>query len=254
MRGCVNACGNCSRAIVRLATERAGAVDQRRTRRPRAANCSASCKAVADSARSACGVNSERSASAVSSAAWKVSPAPTVSMTSTATEAGAIYVMDRGYLDFARLYTLHQTGAFFVTITLDGFYSQCDYPEHLRRIRFKAPITGKRLTFLTNATALDAITICHLYKVRWQVELFFKWIKQHLRIRQDGFVSTGGPSPATSVWMCTETASTSPWPAATARCGTSAASAVTRLNAWAPPEPAHSSGRAVRAPAPATAP
>ena len=125
-------------------------------------------------------------------------------------EAGAIYVMDRGDLDFARLYTLHQTGAFFVTrakrnmrhhrvysapvdkttglvcdqtITLDGFYSQRDYPEHLRRIRFKAPITGKRLTFLTNATALDAITICHLYKARWQVELFFKWIKQHLRIR-----------------------------------------------------------------------
>ena len=141
-------------------------------------------------------------------------------------EAGAIYVMDRGYLDFARLYTLHQTGAFFVTrakrnmrhhrvysapvdkttglvcdqtITLDGFYSQRDYPEHLRRIRFKDPITGKRLTFLTNATALDAITICHLYKARWQVELFFKWIKQHLRIRH--FYGTSVNAVKTQIWI-----------------------------------------------------
>ena len=85
------------------------------------------------------------------------------------------------------------------TITLDGFYSQRDYPEHLRRIRFKDPTTGKRLTFLTNATALDAITICHLYKARWQVELFFKWIKQHLRIRH--FYGTSVNAVKTQIWI-----------------------------------------------------
>jgi len=126
-------------------------------------------------------------------------------------EAGAIYVMDRGYLDFARLYRMHQTQAFFVTraksntqlrrvysaksdrstgiicdqaVALTGTISRKDYPEHLRRIRFKDPETGKTLVFLTNNFALPAATICALYKARWQVELFFKWIKQHLRIKK----------------------------------------------------------------------
>ena len=123
-------------------------------------------------------------------------------------EAGAIYVVDRGYVDFARLYVLHQAGAFFVTraksnidahrvysaptdrstgiicdqtISLDGFYTRQDYPELLRRIRFKDPESGKTLVFITNNFSLPAATICALYKSRWQVELFFKWIKQHLR-------------------------------------------------------------------------
>jgi hypothetical protein len=126
-------------------------------------------------------------------------------------EAGAFYVLDRGYLDFSRLFALHQAGAFFVTrakrgmdahrmysmptdrctgiicdqrIVLDGFYVSQDYPEQLRRIRFKDPETGKTLVFLTNNTALPALTIAALYKSRWQVELFFKWIKQHLRIKR----------------------------------------------------------------------
>ena len=119
--------------------------------------------------------------------------------------------MDRGYVDFARLYVLHQAGAFFVTraksnidahrvysaptdrstgiicdqtISLDGFYTRQDYPELLRRIRFKDPESGKTLVFITNNFSLPAATICALYKSRWQVELFFKWIKQHLRIKQ----------------------------------------------------------------------
>ena len=123
-------------------------------------------------------------------------------------EPGAIYVMDRGYVDFARLHVLHQAGAFFVTraksnvnahrvysapadrsagvicdqtIAMDGYLTQRHYPTHLRRIRFKDPETGKTLVFLTNQTTLPALTICALYKSRWQVELFFKWIKQHLR-------------------------------------------------------------------------
>ena len=126
-------------------------------------------------------------------------------------EPGAIYVMDRGYLDFSRLYQLNQAQAFFVTrtksntqlrriysaavdrstglicdqtIALTGVTSCKDYPIHLRRIRFKDPKTGKTLTFLTNNFVLSAATICALYKARWQVELFFKWIKQHLRIKK----------------------------------------------------------------------
>ncbi len=126
-------------------------------------------------------------------------------------EPGAIYVMDRGYLDFERLFTLHQAGAFFVTrlksntnfrriysapsdrehgmmcdqtIMLAGFYTQPKYPIHLRRIRFKDLESGKTLIFLTNLFGPPAATICALYKARWQVELFFKWIKQHLRIKQ----------------------------------------------------------------------
>ncbi len=124
-------------------------------------------------------------------------------------EAGAIYVMDRGYVDFTRLYVLHQAGAFFVTraksnldahrvysaptdratgiiadqtIALDGYATSKDYPDHLRRIRFKDPESDKTLVFLANQFALPAASICALYKSRWQVELFFKWIKQHLQI------------------------------------------------------------------------
>ena len=116
-------------------------------------------------------------------------------------EAGAIYVMDRGYVDFTRLYVLHQAGAFFVTraksnmdahrvysattdraagiiadqtIALDGYATRKDYPVHLRRVRFRDPESGKTLVFLTNQFAFSAATICALYKSRWQVELFFK--------------------------------------------------------------------------------
>jgi hypothetical protein len=140
-------------------------------------------------------------------------------------EAGAYYVMDRGYVDFERLYALHQMGAFFVTraksnlnarrlysaatdrttgvlcdqtIALNGFYSQRDYPAHLRRIRFKDPETAKTLVFLTNQTTLPALTIGALYKSRWHVELFFKWIKQHLRIKQ--FYGTSANAVKTQVW------------------------------------------------------
>jgi hypothetical protein len=140
-------------------------------------------------------------------------------------EAGAFYVMDRGYLDFARLYQMHQAGAFFVTrakrgmdarrvysaktdrttgvicdqrIMLNGFYSSKHYPEHLRRIRFKDPETGKTLVFLTNNTTLPALTIAALYKSRWQVELFFKWIKQHLRIKK--FFGTSENAVKTQIW------------------------------------------------------
>jgi hypothetical protein len=142
-----------------------------------------------------------------------------------APEAGAIYVMDRGYVDFRRLYVLHQAGAFFVTrtkinmnyhrvyshavdemtglrfdqtITLDGFYSQRHYPQHLRRVGFVDPETGKRLVFLTNNFTLPASTICALYKARWQVELFFKWIKQNLRIKH--FYGTSENAVKTQIW------------------------------------------------------
>ena len=141
-------------------------------------------------------------------------------------EAGAIYVMDRGYVDFARLHALHLAGAFFVTraksnmnwhrvysvtsdrsagiicdqtIALDGFYTQQDYPAHLRRVRFKDPETGKTLIFLTNQMTLPAATICALYKSRWQVELFFKWIKQHLRIKR--FFGTSENAVKTQIWI-----------------------------------------------------
>ena len=145
-------------------------------------------------------------------------------------EAGAIYVMDRGYLDFARLYKLHQAGAFFVTrakrgmnarrvysaktdrssgvicdqaIALNGFYVSKDYPEHLRRIRFKDPESGKTLVFLTNNTSLPSLTIAALYKSRWQVELFFKWIKQHLRIKK--FLGTSENAVKTQIWCAVST-------------------------------------------------
>ncbi len=145
-------------------------------------------------------------------------------------EAGAFYVMDRGYVDFARLYKMHQAGAFFVTrakrnmnarrvystatdrssgiicdqlIAMNGYYVAKDYPEHLRRVRFKDPKTGKNLVFLTNNTALPALTIAALYKNRWQVELFFKWIKQHLRIKK--FLGTSQNAVKTQIWcaVCT---------------------------------------------------
>jgi len=142
------------------------------------------------------------------------------------TEAGAIYVMDRGYVDFARLYRLHQAGAFFVTraksnlnahrvyssatdrtigviadqkIALDGHYTRQDYPVHLRRVRFRDPETEKTLVFLTNQTTLPALTVCDLYKSRWQVELFFKWIKQHLRIK--AFYGTSENAVKTQIWI-----------------------------------------------------
>ncbi len=141
-------------------------------------------------------------------------------------EPGATYVMDRGYVDFARLHVLHQAGAFFVTraksnmhahrlysaptdrssgiicdqtIMLDGHYARKDYPEPLRRIRFKDIDTGKTLVFLTNQFALPASTICALYKGRWQVELFFKWIKQHLRIKR--FYGTSENAVKTQIWI-----------------------------------------------------
>lgn len=141
-------------------------------------------------------------------------------------EAGAIYVMDRGYVDFTRLYTLHQAGAFFVTrakvnmdarrvysapvdresgiicdqsISLNGFYAGQNYPEKLRRIRFKDTETGKTLVFLSNNFTLPALTIAALYKQRWQVELFFKWIKQHLRIKQ--FFGTSENAVKTQIWI-----------------------------------------------------
>lgn len=145
-------------------------------------------------------------------------------------EAGAFYIMDRGYLDFARLYQLHQAGAFFVTraksntnarrvystatdrttgvicdqlIALNGFYVSKDYPEHIRRVRFKDPESGKTLVFLTNNTSLPPLTIAALYKSRWQVELFFKWIKQHLRIKR--FFGTSENAAKTQIWCAVST-------------------------------------------------
>ena len=145
-------------------------------------------------------------------------------------EAGAFYVMDRGYLDFSRLFKLHQAGAFFVTratrgmdaqrvystttdrstgvicdqsIRLNGFYVSKDYPEHLRRIRYKDPVSGKTLVFLTNNTTLPPLTIAAVYKSRWQVELFFKWIKQHLRIKR--FLGTSENAVKTQIWCAVST-------------------------------------------------
>ena len=141
-------------------------------------------------------------------------------------EPGAFYVMDRGYLDFERLYKMHQAGSFFVTraksnskfkrlvsrpvdrstglicdqsVALTVFYSHQGYPERLRRIRFKDPETAKTLVFLTNNFALPALTIGALYKSRWQVELFFRWIKQHLRIKR--FFGTSENAVKSQVWI-----------------------------------------------------
>ena len=114
-------------------------------------------------------------------------------------EPGAFYVMDRGYVDFERLYTMHQAGAFFVT----GAKSLRAYPQHIRRVRFHDPITDKTLVFLTNNTSLPACVITQLYKNRWQVELFFKWIKQHLRIKK--FLGTSENAVKTQIWCAIST-------------------------------------------------
>jgi len=145
-------------------------------------------------------------------------------------EAGCFYIMDRGYVDYKRLYAVHQAGAFFVTrskegmdarrvyshpvdratglicdqrVMLNGFYSAKNYPEHLRRIRFKDPESGKALVFPTNNTTLPALTIAALYKSRWQVELFFKWIKQHLRIKR--FLATSENAVRSQIWCAVAT-------------------------------------------------
>jgi transposase len=88
-------------------------------------------------------------------------------------------------------------------VMLNGFYSAKNYPEHLRRIRFKDPESGKTLVFLTNNTTLPALTICALYKSRWSVELFFKWIKQHLRIKR--FLGTSENAVKTQIWCAVAT-------------------------------------------------
>jgi hypothetical protein len=141
-------------------------------------------------------------------------------------EPGAFYVMDRGFLDFERLFRFHEAGSFFVTrgksnlkvqrrysravdrttglicdqtVVLTGFYSLKGFDTPLRRIRFKDPKTGKRLVFLTNNFVLPALTVTELYRCRWQVELFFKWIKQHLRIKQ--FYGTSENAVKTQIWI-----------------------------------------------------
>ena len=141
-------------------------------------------------------------------------------------EAGAIYLMDRGYLDFSRLYNIHQSGAFFVTrakrrfkykrilstpvdksrglkcdqtVTLENFYQKKGYPERLRRIHYFDTINQNRLIFLTNNFRLSALTIADLYRCRWQVELFFRWIKQHLRIK--AFYGTSENAVKTQIWI-----------------------------------------------------
>jgi Domain of unknown function (DUF4372)/Transposase DDE domain len=141
-------------------------------------------------------------------------------------EAGAFYVMDRGYIDFERLGRFHDAGSFFVTraksnlkaqrryshpvdrssglicdqtVALTVFYSRKGFQAPLRRIRFRDPESGKRLVFLTNNFALPAITITQLYRMRWQVELFFKWIKQHLRIK--AFFGTTENAVKSQIWI-----------------------------------------------------
>jgi len=143
-----------------------------------------------------------------------------------APEPGAFYIMDRGFFDFARLYRFHQAGSFFVirakaktktqrryshrvdrstglicdqTIFLTGVYSPQDYQAPLRRIRFKDPQSAKTLVFLTNNFLLPAFTITELYRCRWQVELFFKWIKQHLRIK--AFFGTSENAVKSQIWI-----------------------------------------------------
>jgi len=141
-------------------------------------------------------------------------------------DPGAIYVMDRAYLAFRRLYHIHQAAAFFVIrawdnfnfrrlysapvdkttglrfdqiIRPDGFYQQRHYPEKLRRIGFFDAVNNHRLVFITNNFNLSAITIAALYKSRWQVELFFRWIKQHLRIKS--FFGTSENAVKTQIWV-----------------------------------------------------
>jgi hypothetical protein len=141
-------------------------------------------------------------------------------------EPGAFYVMDRGYIDFERLARLHDAGSFFVTraksnlkfqrryshpvdrstglicdqtVALTVFYSRKGFEAPLRRIKFIDPESGKRLVFLTNNFALPALTITQLYRMRWQVELFFKWIKQHLRIK--AFFGTTENAVKAQIWI-----------------------------------------------------
>ncbi|HEY6764453.1 MAG TPA: IS4 family transposase [Candidatus Sulfotelmatobacter sp.] len=141
-------------------------------------------------------------------------------------EPGAFYIMDRGFLDFERLYRFHEAGSFFVTrgksnlkverryshpvdrktglicdqsVVLTGFYSHQGFQAPLRRIRFKDPETAKTLIFLTNNFVLPAFTITELYRCRWQVELFFKWIKQHLRIK--AFFGTSENVVRSQIWI-----------------------------------------------------
>jgi hypothetical protein len=145
-------------------------------------------------------------------------------------EPGSFYIMDRGYLDYARLYAIDQARAFFVSrakegmnahrvylypvdrstgvicdqrVMLNGYYSAKDYPAHLRRVRFKDPETGKTLVFLTNNTTLPPLTIAALYKSRWQVESFFKWIKQHLRIKR--FIANSENAVRSQIWCAVAT-------------------------------------------------
>lgn len=141
-------------------------------------------------------------------------------------EPGAFYIMDRGFLDFERLYRFHEAGSFFVTrgksnlkvqrryshpvdrttglicdqsVVLTGFYSHQGFEAPLRRIRFKDPETAKTLIFVTNNFVLPAFTITELYRCRWQVELFFKWIKQHLRIKT--FFGTSENAVRSQIWI-----------------------------------------------------
>jgi hypothetical protein len=141
-------------------------------------------------------------------------------------EAGSIYVMDRGYVDFTRFYAMHQAKAFFVTrakkntqfkrrysqpvdkstglhcdqtIVMTGVHSKNDYPETMRRVVYCDPETEKRFVFLTNNFTLPALTIAQLYKARWQIELFFKWIKQHLRIKT--FYGLSENAVKTQIWI-----------------------------------------------------
>jgi hypothetical protein len=141
-------------------------------------------------------------------------------------EPGCFYILDRGYVDYRRLFALHQSQAFFVIraksnlrcyrlvsrpvdrtsdvrsdqiVTLTGFYSQESFPERLRRIRFYDRDNGRYLIFLTNNFALPALTIAQLYKLRWQIELFFRWIKQNLRIKT--FFGTSENAVKTQIWI-----------------------------------------------------
>ncbi len=141
-------------------------------------------------------------------------------------EPGSIYLLDRAFIDFLRLHQLNQAHAFFVTrakkgtrwrrlysspvdrstglicdqtIRLTGRYSRDDYPDHLRRVAYRDPETGTKLNFLTNDFTLPALTIAELYRLRWQVELFFKWIKQHLRIK--AFYGTSLNAVKTQIWI-----------------------------------------------------
>jgi len=145
-------------------------------------------------------------------------------------EPGSIYIMDRAYLDFYRLYYLHQCSAIFVTraktntglrrlysnkvdkstgvrcdqiVVLTGYYSKKDYPEKLRRIKYFDAEKGRSFVFITNQFTLPPETIAALYRYRWRVEIFFKWIKQHLRIKS--FFGTSKNAVKTQIWIAVST-------------------------------------------------